>query len=51
MLKDGLVLIWELDMNLVPTLLYTSYSSPMEILHSAQNRKDYAMNCSIQSKS
>ena len=22
MLKDGLVLIWELDMNLVPTLVY-----------------------------
>ena len=23
MLKGGLVLIWELDMNLVPTLMYT----------------------------
>ena len=23
MLKEGLVLMWELDMNLVPTLLFT----------------------------
>ena len=33
MLKGGLVLIWELDMNLVPTLVYNLVTQRTEIVY------------------
>ena len=33
MLNGGLVLIWELDMNLEPTLLYKHFDEPTTFLH------------------
>ena len=40
MLKGGLVSIWELDMNLVPTLFIIGFSSQLKMNENSENRSE-----------